>query len=538
VDNSKKNLYLLNKAPDENPDPVLIMSIDGTVIYHNPATRKYLNYVFPKTKTNEIISILPLEIKLTLETMKKSKLHHQYIDYEVGDIFLKCKVVQSCEKDFFHLYITNMTYIKNATFFDIVTGLPNTIYFNKIIEKEIIKCKKTGTFFSVIIFDINNYKNLNYSLGYQFGEKLLISVSQKLKTIFTDGEIISKYSDHDYAILLQQVSLRSARVRADNVIEVFASPVLISDLRIEIDACIGIAEYPRHGADAHLVLQCANIAMHKAQKMNSSIETYDKFFFEETTRKIQLATDLHRALGANELSVMYQPKVDLNSNTVIGVEALMRWLHPKEGFISPEVFIEVAEQSRLIREITLWILNRTLKDYAQLSAVAPNIQLSVNITARDLTSETFPEVIAGLLAAWKIPANVLILEITENALITDTELVLSIMSRLSYIGVKLSIDDFGTGYSSFNYLRQLNVNELKIDKSFVMDMLDDENDRIIVRAVTSLAHDLKLKVTAEGVESNEIMEELKKLKCDIAQGYYLSKPIKLKEIVRWIKNYS
>ncbi|MFV2058221.1 MAG: putative bifunctional diguanylate cyclase/phosphodiesterase, partial [Thiohalomonadales bacterium] len=381
-------------------------------------------------------------------------------------------------------------------------------------------------------------KNLSYALGYQFGEKLLLSVAEKLKSIFDDDEIIAKYSDHDFALILPQIPLRSARVRADSIIEIFENPLNISDLRIEVEVCIGLTEYPRHGSDANTILQCADIAMHKSRKMNSTIEFYDKYFFKETTKKIKLATELHRALVTDELSIVYQPKVDISKNTVVGVEALMRWLHPKEGFISPEIFIEVAEQSRLIKEITIWVLNKTLKDYKHLSKASPNIQLSINITAKDLTSETFPEIVAGLLAAWKIPANILILEITENALIADTEQVLSIMSRLSNIGVNLSIDDFGTGYSSLNYLRQLNVNELKIDKSFVMNMTEDENDRIIVRAVTSLAHDLNLKVTAEGVESKEILEELKSYKCDIAQGYYLSKPVYLEEIIEWIKSYS
>ncbi|MFV2061025.1 MAG: putative bifunctional diguanylate cyclase/phosphodiesterase, partial [Gammaproteobacteria bacterium] len=463
--NDIKNLELLSQAPEVNPDPVLIMALDGTVIYQNPATLKYLNLLFKKSSKSEISAILPPKIESVLVDMSNNHFKNKTIDYEIDEYFLKCKIVESCKKNFYHLYISNTTKSKNIAYIDQITQLHNSIYFNKILDEYIEKSKSSGSCFSLIILNINNYKDLCYALGFDFGEKLLLAVAEKLKYTCEDSEEIAKYSDHDYAILLPQISLRSARVYADKIYEVFKSPLIISGLRIEIDVCIGIAEYPRHGTQGHLILQCADIAMHKAQKMNSVIESYDKVFFEATTKKIKLATDLHKALATNELSIVYQPKIDIKTNKVTGVEALMRWMHPKDGSISPEVFIEVAEQSRLIKEITIWVLNKTLRDYENLAKVVPDIQLSINITAKDLTSETFPEIVAGLLAAWKIKPSLLTLEITENALIDDTEQVLSIMSRLSNIGVNLSIDDFGTGYSSLNYLRQLNVNELKIDKS-------------------------------------------------------------------------
>ncbi len=535
---NKNNTELLSGLPEMNPDSVLIMNLDGRVLYYNPATKSYLANLFPDIDNVEIKAILPEKIDIILLDMKNNEILNKYFDYKISDTFLECKIVKSAEPDIYHFYVTSITQAKNLSNYDPVTQLPNVIYLKEIVSDEIDRCKIGGSNLSLIIFNIINHKNLIYALGYQFGERLLQSVSEKLKTVFSNGEIIAKYSDHDYAIVLPKMSLRAATVQAGSIIEIFDNPLIISDLRIEIDGCIGIAEFPKHGTDAHSILQCADVAMNKAKKTNNLIETYDKHFFEETTKKIKLATELHRALATDELSVVYQPKVDIESNIVIGVEALMRWLHPQEGYISPEVFIEVAEQSRLIKEITIWVLNRSLRDYSKLSKVSLNIKLSVNITVKDLTSESFPEIVAGLLAAWKVPATVLILEITENALISDTEQVLSVMSRLSNIGVHLSIDDFGTGYSSLNYLRQLNVNELKIDKSFVMDMIEDENDQIIVRAVTSLAHDLNLKVTAEGVENEQILLELKKYKCDIAQGYYLSKPLDLLDVLEWIKNYN
>ncbi len=534
----KVNIKWLSEASEINPNPVLIMNLKGEVLYRNVATDNYLNIIFPNLCFPRLSLILPSTINEILSDMHNNQVDYKDIEYEVVDAFFKCKIVKSIDETIYNLYLTNITKSKNSAFFDTVTQLPNSIYLNKMIEEEVKKCKKSGSCFTLLRFNIINFKNLSYALGYDFGEHLLLAVADKLKNIFSTNSTIARFSDHDFAVLLPQIALKSARVRADSVIEVFEDPLIISSLRIEVAICSGIAEYPRHGVDAHAILQCADVAMHKAQKLNSTIEFYDKDFFDETTRKIKLATELHNALATDELSIVYQPKVDIQKNTVVGVEALMRWSHPSEGFISPEIFIEVAEQSRLIKEITIWVLNRTLKEYQSLAAVLPNIQLSVNITAKDLTSETFPEIVAGLLAAWNIDAEVLTLEITENALITDTEQVLSIISRLTNIGIKLSIDDFGTGYSSLNYLRQLNVNELKIDKSFVMDMLGDENNQIIVRAVTSLAHDLNLKVTAEGVENKETLYELNKYRCDIAQGYYLSKPLSLKDIIVWIKNYS
>ncbi len=532
------NSKWLSRASEINPDPVLIMDLKGEVLYRNSATDIYLNTIFSNLCSSELTQLLPININEILLDMHNNQVIHKDIEYDVVDAFLKCKIVKAPDELIYNLYLSNITTSKNTNFLDSVTQLPNSIYLNKIIEQEVEKCKKSGSCFSLLRFHIINFKNLRYALGYEFGEHLLLAVADKLKDIFSAGATIAKFSDHDFAVLLPQVALKSARVRADSVIELFENPIIISDLRIEVSVCSGIAEYPRHGVDAHAILQCADVAMHKAQKLNSTIEAYDKDFFNETTKKIKLATDLHHALATNELSIVYQPKVDILNNLVVGVEALMRWSHPLEGFISPEIFIEVAEQSRLIKEITIWVINRTLKEYHFLAEVLPNIQLSVNITAKDLTSESFPEIVAGLLAAWNINADILTLEITENALIADTEQVLSIISRLSNIGIKLSIDDFGTGYSSLNYLRQLNVNELKIDKSFVMNMLEDENNQIIVRAVTSLAHDLNLKVTAEGVENKETLMELNKYRCDIAQGYYLSKPLSLKDVILWIKNYS
>jgi len=532
------SIELMAKVLEVNPDPVLLMSIDGNVLYFNSATQKYLDYIHSKISNREVTLLLPENINNILIDMSNNQVEIKRIDYEVLDTFVKCKIVNSVEDNIFHIYINNTTSVNHVAYYDLVTQLPNAVYLNKIIDEEIIKSKKSGVCFSILKLNIINYKNLSYALGYQFGEKLLCAVADKLKNIFNSDEIIAKFSDHDYVILLQQVTLRSAKVCADNVIEVFENPLIISELRIEVEVCVGIAEYPKHGGDSHAIMQCSDIAMHKAMKMNSAIESYDKKFFDLTTRKIKLATELHQALVSNELSVVYQPKVNIRSNSVVGVEVLMRWQHPTEGFISPDIFIEVAEQSRLIKEITIWVLNNSLKNYSKLASVLPNIQLSVNITAKDLSSESFPEIVAGLLAAWNVPANILILEITENALIVDTEHVLSIISRLSNIGVKLSIDDFGTGYSSLNYLRQLNVNELKIDRSFVMDMMEDENDKIIVRAVTSLAHDLNLIVTAEGVENEGSLRELKKYKCDIAQGYYFSKPLNMDDILQWIKEFS
>jgi predicted signal transduction protein with EAL and GGDEF domain len=315
---------------------------------------------------------------------------------------------------------------------------------------------------------------------------------------------------------------------------VLREPFTLEAISLDLDASVGIALYPEHGADVETLLQRADVALYLAKENRGSSTLYSAERDEYSPARLALVAELRRALDEHELVLYYQPKARLADGAIAGVEALVRWNHPRRGLLAPAEFIPVAEHTGLIKEVTLYVLRQALQQLRLWEAEGLELTVAVNLSARDLLDFDLPQVIGKLLADNGVPATGLELEITETVLLSDPMRARAILSRLSAMGVKLAIDDFGTGYSSLAYLKRLPVSEIKIDRSFVTNMNTDRSDAAIVRSTIDLGRNLGLTVVAEGVETEADWAQLKALNCTFAQGYHLSRPIPAGEIAGWV----
>jgi EAL domain-containing protein (putative c-di-GMP-specific phosphodiesterase class I) len=310
--------------------------------------------------------------------------------------------------------------------------------------------------------------------------------------------------------------------------------VVVDDLALEVGASMGIARFPTDGRDANTLLRCADVAMYAAKEARTDWKFYAPELDRNSVRKLSVLSDFRRALQRDELVVFFQPIVDVAGSRVRGAEALVRWEHPKLGLLAPGAFVETIEQTGLIGPMTRHVLEQSIQQCARWRQAGQRLSVAVNLSVRNLLDRTLPGEIDRLLTTYGLPPEALQLEITESMLMSDPDRVLATVTRLNALGVRLSVDDFGTSYSSLANLRQLPIDELKIDRSFVSPMLENESDLIIVRSTINLGHDLGLRVIAEGVEDEETLNRLARLGCDLAQGYHLSRPLPAEQFTRWL----
>lgn len=408
---------------------------------------------------------------------------------------------------------------------DFLTGLPNYRLFKKRITETLEKEKKQRA--AVIFIDLDRFKIVNDTFGHATGDLLLQHVSQILTHSISPKDTVCRFGGDEFSILLPNIqSADEAVTIAKNILLNLETPFFIQDYEMSISASIGIALYPEHGTDTDTLLKHSDNAMYrvkKSEKKNFAIYTDQKD--NHSTGDLVLENDLRKGLERNEFVVYYQPKVNIQSGTVCGAEALIRWIHPKKGFISPGKFIPLAEETGLIIEIGEFVLREAAKQcvtWQKTKGVA--LPISVNLSVRQFFQQTLISNIKSIIQEVGIDPALLELEITES-MSMDIDISLEILDDLKKIGVQISVDDFGTGYSSLNYLRRLPIDRVKIDKSFINDMTIDENDSAIVNSIIMMSHNLKLSVIAEGVETEEQLNHLKKYNCDEIQGYYFSKPI-------------
>jgi predicted signal transduction protein with EAL and GGDEF domain len=345
--------------------------------------------------------------------------------------------------------------------------------------------------------------------------------------------MLARLGGDEFAILLRVAdSLEDAHAVGLEMVAALRRPFDVQGITIELGGSIGVAIYPQHGDSSNALLRCADVAMYAAKSAVGNVSTYNAEFDQHNPRRLAMITELGSAIGGNQLVLHFQPKLDLATGEWSGSEALVRWVHPQLGQIPPGEFIQFAETSDLIRPLTLWVARRALEHMRDWHQRGLNLPVSINLSTRNLLDVTFPDSMAALLKEYGVPPHLLELEITETALIGDPNRAMSVVERLVEQGMRLSIDDFGTGYSSLAYLKRLPLHALKIDRSFVRDMLIDEQDAIIVRSTIGLAHSLGLQVVAEGVEDVDTLAALREFGCDLAQGYVLSKPIPAEQAER------
>ena len=425
--------------------------------------------------------------------------------------------------------------IHKLAYWDSLTDLPNRAQFTRNLGQVIASASTCH----ILMMDLDRFKNVNDVLGQSFGDALLRSVAQRLiQHAGANPDNIARLGGDEFAILLVDSTLSDGWQVAARILKSLEIPIVLDDQAVDLGAGIGIAGYPEHGADAESLLSHAEVAMHVAKRSGNQAAVYDAASDESSQQSLSLLSDLRRAVDRNELKLYVQPKLSLDKGEVNGLEALVRWVHPERGMIFPDQFIPFSEQTGFIRVITLWMLDRAAGLCSTLAAEGMHPKISVNISARDLMDQDLAAKFSDILARHQVSASSFCLEITESAIMDDPVRAHNTLESLHALGAELSIDDFGTGYSSLAYLKQLPVDELKIDKSFVMNMALDANDAKIVRSTVDLGHNLGLRVVSEGIESEQTSNLLAQMGCDSGQGYFMSRPIPANEFSTWSKRWA
>jgi diguanylate cyclase (GGDEF)-like protein len=419
---------------------------------------------------------------------------------------------------------------------DHLTGLANREQFRTVVEALIESSQRVEGTFAVMLMDLDRFKEINDTLGHHCGDLLLRDLGPRLvEAIGSDG-LVARLGGDEFALLPAQRTDDPKvldRVAA-GLLSCVQQPFKVDDVSLELGASIGIARYPRDGHDSHALLRCADIAMYTAKEAQCDSKLYAAEQNRHSVRRLSVLADIRRALGANEIVVHYQPIVDVDGRQARGAEGLVRWLHPELGLISPAAFVATVERTGLIGPLTHHVLEHSLAECAQWRRDGRELSVAVNLSVRNLLDRDLPKEIARLLATYSVPPEALQLEITERMIMSDPDRAVATVLRLSDLGVRMSVDDFGTGYSSLANLRRLPIDELKIDRSFVSPMLQDESDLIIVRSTINLGHDLGLRIIAEGVEDEATLEHLALLGCDLAQGYHIGRPMPADAFTRWL----
>jgi diguanylate cyclase (GGDEF)-like protein len=409
---------------------------------------------------------------------------------------------------------------------DPLTDLPNRSLFHDRAQQAILAARRDGTRVALMILDLDRFKEVNDTLGHHNGDLLLQEIGARLGSELRDGDSVARLGGDEFGLLLPTFAEPSdALVVGEKVREALRQAFALQGVTLDLEASVGIALYPEHGQDVDMLLQRADVAMYVAKEDHTGCELYSAERDEYSPGRLALAAELRRALDERELVLHYQPIAELAHGQIVGVEALVRWQHPERGLLGPDEFVPLAERTGLIRELTLYVLAEALRQVRIWHEEGLDLIVAVNLSARDLLDFTLPEAVGRLLTANRVPATRLGLEITESVILADPMRARAILTRLSEMGVRLAIDDYGSGYSSLGYLKRLPVSEIKIDRSFVMNMEQDENDAVIVRSTVELGRNLGLRVVAEGVQAASAWALLKALNCDYAQGYYLSRPI-------------
>ena len=418
---------------------------------------------------------------------------------------------------------------------DDLTNLANRSCLNEHLEQAIKEAKRQQDNLALLILDLDHFKEVNDTLGHHTGDQLLLKVSNRLSNILRGSDLIARFGGDEFAILLPNANEAHAVQVAEKIVNALLKPFFLQNQQLYIGASIGISIYPQHGLNVESLVQHSDIAMYQAKKNKTGWALYHAEQDQHSVDRLELMNELRSALSQNTLQLHYQPKICMEDGRCESVEALLRWEHPKHGFIRPDIIIAMAEQTGLIHDLTNWVLETAIAQTLRWHRQNLHISVAVNLSANSLQNDRITEYVRTVLNNTGFPARYLTLEITENAMMADPERAVNILSDLDDMGVRISVDDYGTGFSSLGYLKQLPVKELKIDKSFVMDIINDDNDAVIVRSTIDMAHNLGLKVVAEGVENREIWDLLQMLRCDIAQGFFMSKPCSAENCTQWLK---
>jgi diguanylate cyclase (GGDEF)-like protein len=431
---------------------------------------------------------------------------------------------------------TRRAELEYQTLHDGLTGLGNRTMLERMLTRAIHHAAPAHKSFALLMIDLDRFKEVNDTLGHELGDLLLKEIARRLLTISREPEGIARFGGDEFCMLIADADETAAREAASLIVQVLDRVIEIGPHQLLVGASVGIAMYPRDGETAQVLLQHADVAMYEAKRNRSGHSVYDPRSDQHSVRRLSLVHELRDAIEHGGLELHYQPKLAVATSEFIGVEALLRWTHPTHGRIAPDQIIAMAEQTGLIRPLTRWVLDAALSQNASWREAGLDISVAVNLSANSILDQPLIDWIHNWFAQRSAPPARLVLEVTESAMMADPGKSVEVLTKFAEMGIGISVDDYGTGFSSLAYLKRLPIDELKIDRSFVMEMLSSANDALIVRSTVELAHSLGLRVVAEGVEEAQALDLLATLGCDYAQGYHICRPVPAAELLAWWKS--
>lgn len=425
--------------------------------------------------------------------------------------------------------------LEHLALHDNLTGLPNRLLLRRNLIRELTRAEREKGSFALLMIDLNKFKEINDTLGHHMGDRVLREIAPRFLGELSPKDVLARLGGDEFAVLLPNSDADRANDIAKRLGRSLNLDFNMDGQRLRVGSSIGVALYPQHGTTEQALLQRADVAMYLAKHKNLGYVFYSEDQEEHSVWQLSFKRELQQAIERNFLELHFQPKVDLKTGKTFALEALLRWNHPQQGKVPADEIHLLAEKTGLIRPLTQWVIKTAIGQIAEMMNASVNMVISVNLSVWNLKDPQLGDYVTSSLRESNVPASRLCFEITEHAIMSDTDRALDTMTQLSRLGVKLSIDDFGMGFSSLQYLKLLPVSELKIDKSFIMDMIIDENDAVIVRSTIDLAHNLGMQVVAEGVESQEIHDMLQILGCDAAQGYHIAYPMPAQRLMVWLQ---
>ncbi len=418
---------------------------------------------------------------------------------------------------------------------DDLTGLLSRAKFLDGLDSALFEASKHDQAVGYVVLNLDSFKSINDRLGHPVGDVVLRQVADRVARLRPSSGLVARLGGNEFAVVMPDISgITQLAIEARKLRDALGEPLEVRGFPLRVSASCGVALFPDHGTDSETIVRAADVAMYKAKSDKTGVEVFENATDRLQPSKVGLLGDLRYAAARGELFLVYQPKLDLNSDTVVGVEALIRWQHPVLGLVQPNDFITMAEHTELMVDLTRWVLSEALTACARWRELGFDIGVAINGSARNLHDMGFPRLVEAALVKSGVPAERLEIEITENTVMSDYRRSQLVLGELKAMGVELSVDDFGTGYSSLQHLRDLPVSTVKIDKTFVLAMLSHGSDSVIVRSIIDLSSNLGLKCVAEGVETEPILSRLRTMGCSFAQGYHIARPLSEESLLKWL----
>ena len=549
-------LHLFQRAVEQSANAFLLVNCDGVVEYVNPsftAITQYsaeevhgqrLSHLPALENLSELLFDAPSSLVKNNSWQGEFKSRRKNLEPYWGQLSISKVYGDNRELTHYIGIYEDITQTKLAqqrierlAYTDNLTNLGNRPAFIRNLDERF--ARDSDTPISLLLVDIDNFKRINDSLGHQTGDKLLISLARRLRNSLSASGSLARFASNEFAVLLDDTDQESGQQIACQLLATLDKPMFVDNQLISVTGSVGLACAPLHGRDPQTLMRNAGLALHKAKANGKhQVQVFTEALNAEASYKLFVENNLRRALTQNELEVFYQPKLCLRSGRLLGMEALLRWNHPEKGMIRPDQFISVAEETGLIIPIGKWVARQSCRMSKQLIAAGlGNLQVAINLSPKQFSDPDLVASIATILTEEGLPANLLELELTEGLLLEATEDTRLQLDQLKNLGLTLAMDDFGTGYSSLSYLKKFPIDIIKIDRSFIHEIPDNQDDMEITSAVIAMAHNLKLKVVAEGVETSEQLAFLRRHRCDVGQGYLFDRPISGSELMAKLSRY-